>query len=86
VFVSVWHGRLSCSGLNCTALAPGKAAQLYVCALHVNGDASSHIGRKGGLIFDYSVSKDGTADISEMQSKLAPPPVEPAVEKGGDGG
>jgi len=56
--------------LHCRGLAPGKNAELRIVSCHVNG-ATSARSRGPQPKFGYSVTPDGTPDVSGIQQRFA---------------
>lgn len=62
--------------LDCTALVPGKSAELRLVACHANG-ATTQLGRP------YAVARDGTVDVEAMQVAFRLAPFLDALAAGG---
>lgn len=61
--------------LHCAALHPGSTADLNLVFLFANGKATSYYYPSEHFSYPYSVAKDGTVDLSTIQTKLALEPV-----------
>lgn len=64
--------------LHCDALKPGKSAELRIVFLQANGVASGFLSATP-FRFPYTVSTDGTADISSIQTRFTLQPLVDAV-------
>lgn len=67
--------------LHCDALESGKAADLNLVFLHANGRSTSNASAGRQYSYPYNVAKDGSVDLTSIQTKLALAPVVAAINE-----